>query len=283
MRRSVQAPQVERDAEVGLSKKLFQNELSHFSLPGYFRNRLAGTKISVPPLFIVGCGHSGTTMLRHVLGMHSRLYAVPYESRIFFHSRSKIALADWVWSLTAISLGKSRWVEKTPSHIHRMAQILKAYPDARILLLIRDGRNVAISLRKRWGDFERSVSRWVEDNRAGEPYWNHPNVMVLKYEDLVSNFEGEMREICDFIGEPFEDVFLNFTRPAEVEGGNGQAEAHSPDGAQPRELRDRQISRGLYGAEERWRQQMTDEERSQFKAIAGDMLVEYGYASDKDW
>lgn len=268
---------------MGLSKKLFQNELSHFSLAGYFRNRLAGTRISAPPVFIVGCGHSGTTMLRHVLGMHSRLYAVPYESRIFFHSGFKIRLAAWAWSLTAISLGKTRWIEKTPSHIHRMGQILQSYPDARILLLIRDGRNVAISLRKRWGDFERSARRWVEDNRAGEPYWNHPSVMVLKYEDLVSNFEHELKGVCAFIGEPFEDAFLRFSQTAENQGGSRQADEQALDGAQPKELRDRQISRGLYGAEERWRQQMTDEERSRFKAVAGDMLVEYGYASGMDW
>lgn len=268
-------------AEVGLSKKLFQNELAHFRLTDYIRQRCAGARISGPPVFIVGCGHSGTTMLRHVLGMHQHLYAVPYESRIFFHSGFKIRLADWVWSMAAISRGKTRWVEKTPAHIHYLEQMLNAYPEAKILLLIRDGRNVAISLRKRWGDFERSVQRWVEDNRAGEPYWKHSRVMKLNYEQLVADFENQIRAILDFIGEPFDKALLNFSGGAKTSHGDeGLAPA---DGERPKELRSRQIEKGLYSADARWMSQMTDEEKSLFKKMAGEMLIRYGYAQDMNW
>lgn len=264
-----------------MSKKLFQNEIVHFSLPDFLRQRRAGIRISAPPVFIVGCGHSGTTMLRHVLGMHPRLYAVPYESRIFFHSGFKIRLAEWAWSMAAVANGKTRWVEKTPAHIHCLKRMLDDYPDAKILLLIRDGRNVAVSLKKRWGDFERSVERWVEDNRAGEPYWNHPRVMKLKYEDLVTDYERHIRGICNFISEPFDESLLRFSRTEEI-APTVESETVI-DGAQPRELRDKQISRGLYGAEERWKSQMSDEEKKLFKKLAGQMLVEYGYASGTDW
>lgn len=266
---------------MGLSKKLFQNELAHFSLPDFLGQRRAGTRISAPPVFIVGCGHSGTTMLRHVLGMHPRLYAVPYESRIFFHSGFKTRLADWVWSMAAVASGKSRWVEKTPAHIHRLERMLAAYPEAKVLLIIRDGRNVVVSLKKRWGDFGRSVQRWVDDNRAGEPYWDHPQVMTLKYEELVADFERQIKAICDFIGEPFDEGLLAFSRKQQAALPDVLEPA--ADGAQPRELRDRQISQGLYGADDRWKSQMTDEEKVLFKKQAGQMLVEYGYASGTDW
>lgn len=266
---------------MGLSKKLFENEISHFSLPAYLRQRRNGISVSAPPVFIVGCGHSGTTMLLHVLGMHPRLYAVPYESRMFLHSSFKIRMADMIWSMAAIAKGKTRWVEKTPTHIHCLEQILGSYPDAKILLLIRDGRNVAVSLRKRWGDFERSVKRWVEDNRAGEPYWNHPRVMRLNYEQLVADFERQIKAIFEFIGEPFDDRLLKFSKSEE------QAPADNPEfdaeGAKPRELRGMQIGRGLYRAEQRWMTQMTDVEKALFKKLAGQMLIEYGYASDLGW
>lgn len=264
-----------------MSKKLFQNELTHFSLADYLRQRRAGIRMSAQPVFIVGCGHSGTTMLLHVMGMHPRLYAVPYESRIFFHSNAKVRLADWVWSKTAIAKGKTRWVEKTPAHIHRLDQILAAYPDAKILLLIRDGRNVAVSLRKRWGDFERSVQRWVEDNRAGESYWNDPRVMKLNYEQLVADFERQIKAIFEFIGEPFDDRLLNFSKSGdEKPADNPEIDA---EGVKPRELRDKQISQGLYSVEQRWMTQMTDDEKALFKKLAGQMLIEYGYASSMDW
>lgn len=221
-------------------------------------------------------------MLRHVLGMLPNLYAVPYESRIFLHSNVKIRLADVVWSFAAISHGKSRWVEKTPAHIHHLARIFQRYPEAKVLLLIRDGRNVAVSLNKRWGDFERSVQRWVDDNRAGEPYWDHPQVMKLSYEQLVADYEQQIRAICDFIGEPFDDGLLKFSKGSGNDGEEDQTH-QAGDGAQPRELRDKQIGRGLYNAEERWVSQMSADEKNIFKQMAGEILIEYGYAKDMDW
>lgn len=266
---------------MGLSKKLFENEVAHLEFRAYLRHRLNGGKISAPPVFIVGCGHSGTTMLRHVLGMHAALYAVPYESRMFFHSRSKIHLADRIWSFTAISQGKTRWVEKTPAHIHQMDRILRTYPESKVLLLIRDGRSVAVSLRKRWGNFERSVQRWVDDNRAGEPYWNHPRVMKLSYERLVADFENQIRAICDFICEPFDDRLLKFSDKSD--GSPDDGEIAPADGERPKELRGRQMQKGLYNAEARWMSQMTDEEKALFRKMAGEMLISYGYAVNMDW
>lgn len=266
---------------MGLSSKLFDHEIRYFSWRAYLMNRARGRRITSPPVFIVGCGHSGTTMLRHVLGLHPNLYAVPYESRMFFHSNFKIGLAQAVWDMTAIALGKGRWLEKTPAHIYRMERILRHYPESKILLLVRDGRNVALSLRKRWGSFERSVQRWVEDNRAGEPWWEHPRVRMLKYEQLVGDYENQMRALLEFIGEPFDPALLDFTKSAHPQEEQGQGP--DEEGAQPRELRDRQLEKGLYGNQEKWRSQMTDEEKVLFKQMAGAMLVEYGYAKDNDW
>lgn len=266
---------------MGLSSKLFDNEIRHLDWLAYISNRVRGHRVAAPPVFIVGCGHSGTTMLRHVLGLHPNIYAVPYESRMFFHSGFKIRLAETVWGMTAVSLGKGRWLEKTPAHIHRIDHILRRYPESKILLLVRDGRSVALSLRKRWGDFERSVERWVEDNRAGEAYWSHPRVKMLKYERLVEDYENQIRMLIEFIGEPFDGAVLDFKKSAGEEGNDGTG--LEADGAQPRELRDRQLEKGLYGNQEKWRSQMSAEEKAIFKRMAGDMLVQYGYARDNDW
>ena len=42
--------------------------------------------IDSPPTFIVGCGHSGTWLLLAILGMHSRIQAIPFETELFFKS-----------------------------------------------------------------------------------------------------------------------------------------------------------------------------------------------------
>lgn len=262
---------------MGLSGKLFKNELAHPDLIGFLKNRLSGVRITKAPVFIVGCGHSGTTMLRHLMGLHGHLYAPPYESRIFFHSSAKIRLAAAVWSFAAIAAGKTRWVEKTPSHIYCMDRIFKLYPDARIILLIRDGRDTAVSLYKRYGDFDRAVRRWVDDNRAGEPYWNHPQVLKLNYETLVDDFENQMRAVCAFIGEPFDERLLEFSK------GDSAPEISGRDGARPSELRDKQIESGLYNGQGRWVLEMTAEQKARFKELAGEMLVRYGYTADLSW
>lgn len=266
---------------MGLTKKICKNEISHLSLPAYIKNRLSGIQISKPPVFIVGCGHSGTTMLRHVLGMHPDIYAVPYEGRIFFHPNIKIRIASAVWSFTAISNGKSRWLEKTPSHIYHLDRIFQIYPDSRVLLMIRDGRDVAVSLNKRWGNFERSVRRWVEDNRAGEPYWKNPLVKKVFYEQLVSDFEAQIKAVYAFIDEPFDNTLLKFSDGVSMAEING----HDSDrnGYQPREFRDQQIAKGLYKAGGRWIADMTEDQKIIFKQIAGEMLIEYGYAEDSNW
>jgi hypothetical protein len=262
---------------MGLSGKLFKNELSHLNPAGFLKNRLSGVRITKAPVFIVGCGHSGTTLLRHLMGLHPNLYAPPYESRIFLHSPAKIRLAAAVWSFAAIAAGKTRWVEKTPAHIHCIGRIFKHYPDARVILLIRDGRDTAGSLYKRYGDFERSVRRWVDDNRAGEPFWNHPQVLKLNYETLVADFENQMKAICAFIGEPFDERLLEFSK------GDSAPELPSRDGAKPSELRDTQIQSGLYNGQGRWAAEMTDDQKGRFKELAGDMLIRYGYADGSGW
>lgn len=49
----------------------------------YIWNRFAMQKtIDSSPTFIVGCGHSGTSVLLAILGAHPRIYPVTYESGI---------------------------------------------------------------------------------------------------------------------------------------------------------------------------------------------------------
>lgn len=266
---------------MGLSKKLLVNEISHISIGPYLKNKSGGATFNPSPIFIVGCGHSGTTMLRHVMGMHGNIYAVPYESRIFFHSDFKIRLADRIWTFTSIAKGKTRWLEKTPSHIHRLERILQMYPLSRIILMVRDGRDVSVSLYRRWGDYQRSVKRWINDNESGEPFWGHPQVLKIQYEELVSNFEAQMESICQFINEPIDEKILAFSKNTNIPEIDDTT--NFPGGTKPREIRNIQIGRGLYQAKDKWKSQMTESQKQIFKGMAGEMLIRYGYANDINW
>ena len=54
-----------------------------------------------------------------------------------------------VMDMIAQKQGVKRWIDSTPTNIPHMPRIVKEFPDARIIHIIRDGRDVALSLDKR--------------------------------------------------------------------------------------------------------------------------------------
>ena len=268
---------------MGLTAKILRHERlrQYFVFLGKY---LKGGRITSPPIFIVGCGHSGTSVLLKILNMHPHIHAIPFESRVFLKSVWKIHMARLFWYKNTVAAGKQRWVEKTPAHVHAIFRILEIYPDARILLIIRDGRDVALSLRRRTGDFAAGVARWVRDNRAAEAYWNHPQVFRLTYEELVTHFDDVMHKVCEFLDEPYDVSMRNFHErrldlfrsPASVAPTSEAGEHHAGH-------RNWQINQQLFDGSGKWQEEMSAEEKVLFKQKAGQMLIDYGYAADMDW
>lgn len=268
---------------MGLTSKILAHEKPRQYLD-FLRNYLKGVRIGAPPIFIVGCGHSGTSVLLNILDMHPHIHAVPFESRVFLKAGWKIRLAGLFWDKNTIAAGKRRWAEKTPAHVHAIARILRTYPDASILLIIRDGRDVAISLRKRTGDFAAGVTRWMEDNRAGEAFWKHPQVFKLTYEELVGNFDEVMPRVCAFLNEPFDPAMRNFhQRRLDLFRSGDSTPPPSEAGEHHNQHRNWQINQQLFDGSGKWQREMSAEERTLFKQMAGQMLIDYGYAANLDW
>jgi hypothetical protein len=242
-----------------------------------------------PPIFIVGCGHSGTSLLLSILGAHSRIYAVPTETyfAVDFATdkprlRKDTELFLWNLDAGAIRAGKMRWMEKTPKHIYTIPTLLSLRPKARIIIIIRDGRDVATSLLKRHNNLRKGIDRWVNDNRAGESFWNHPNVYKIRYEDLIENFETTMRGIVHFLGEDYEEQLAHyyetpkFYYSKKIEKPPAEGEDHHDT------YRNWQINQPVFDGRGKWKK-LGEEEKQLIKDIAGDMLIEYGYAEDKSW
>lgn len=247
------------------------------------------------PIFIVGCGHSGTTLLLAILSCHSAVYAVPYESGMAHRSANDI---DWFirqFNKAAASADQQRWVEKTPSHVRRIGFLLERFPDARVILMVRDGRDVACSLHVRFGDFQKGVERWLNDNDVADPWKGHPAVHMLRYEDLIAERETTLRTLTDFLDLPFEAGLLEHERGSFQFLGRFQGHREfrrqlqevpdapeSPEGEGHRRYRSRQAAKPVFDGRGRWRHQMTPEQMEIFKEIIGDLLVTYGYETDGD-
>jgi hypothetical protein len=190
------------------------------------------------PIFIVGCQRSGTTLLRLILDSHSKISCGP-ETR-FLEDLERIVGKDWkrlsqygftqeewlarvaqffggIQSDYAMSRGKSRWADKSPRYALHLPFILRVFPDAQIVHLIRDGRDVAVSHRKRfgyWSSVKSSVKwpRYIKAARAGAAGVPATQYYEVRYEALVGDSETTLRDLLAFLGEEWEPAVMQFDR-----------------------------------------------------------------------
>ncbi|NQZ67397.1 MAG: sulfotransferase [Lentisphaeria bacterium] len=163
-----------------------------------------------PPVFIVGCGHSGTSILLAILGAHPSIHPIPKETFIGKKTKSRFNELVTNFEFLTIKARKRRWIEKTPGNIRYLSPIFERLPDAKVIIIIRDGRDVAASIQKRTGNLENGIKRWCNDNLAGKEYWDNPNVYRIKYEDIISDFEKTITDLLSFLDEKYYDDLKNY-------------------------------------------------------------------------
>ncbi len=194
-------------------------------------------------LFIVGCGRSGTTMLQQALNRHSRV-AIPPETGFFLdflgHSlrgqrqhlrrinadldidirapqrrvrvgESAFGLYEAIAGAYTASLGRpdvEYFGDKSPRHLLCIKRILRSLPEAKILLMFRDGRDVAISMGKvPWAhtDLYVNFAVWLRYYRRHRRLvGGGADVLEVRYEDLASRPREELRRITEFLGIDYE-------------------------------------------------------------------------------
>jgi hypothetical protein len=174
------------------------------------------------PIIIGGCGRSGTTVLLAILGSHPGIFAIREETRIFcptgysvlanLEAPIEIQRVEAYLKNDTIVPSCQRWCEKTPKNVVFFGPILRAFGErVKIIHIVRDGRDVITSIHPRRPDcFHISISRWLHDTTSGLRFSNHPNVLTIRYEDLVLHFEPTMRHICDFLDERFVSDLLHW-------------------------------------------------------------------------
>jgi len=194
-----------------------------------------GPRSAAPPIFIVGCQRSGTTLLRLMLDSHPNISCGP-ETRIL-EELATLPKRHWsylqnyglpreYWDAKfadlfasfqleyAQSRGKTRWADKTPRYALSLAYITRVFPTCQVVHVIRDGRDVVASHRDRWGYWSalKAVEKWpryihaarrVGSSLPSERYYE------IRYEDIVGQTEPALRGLLEFLHEPWDAAVLH--------------------------------------------------------------------------
>lgn len=179
---------------------------------------------------------------------------------------------DTTFRLTVEPDGDAQWGDKTPGYVTEVPRLHTVFPEARFLHVIRDGRDVCLSLKRTgWhGESTWGIARYWADAvssacRAGRSLPGD-QYMEISYERLVQDTENVLREVCEFLGVGFQRGMLDFHETATNELPDRTRQHHSKTHRAPRSQDVR-----------RWEREQPPLQRVIFEAFAGDALAMAGY------
>jgi hypothetical protein len=244
-------------------------------------------------IFLVGARRSGTNWLQRVVGAHPAVAVVPSETYLFsrgvaplearFHHgvrgspgtgfiyMDRHELVDSLREFCDRALipflrgspGASRLAERTPEHVTCLDLIGRIYPDAHVVHIVRDGRDVARSLLNQdWPSAPRTIEKAAEEWRfcieaAESAAPSLERYRVVRYEELLADPLTHVTDLYGWLGLP---------------GGSGLVEAALVEA----EVRFN-VSPGAAVAAEKWRESFTDADLETFMTVAGEVLQRLGY------
>ena len=154
------------------------------------------------------------------LSSEERVYL--FDRIMCAEERSHRLVLGTVLSYYAERQGKTIYGEKTPVHMHYVDTIKTSFPDARVILVIRDPRDVVLSLRKvAWerGNMLEHLAQWQQSVHYIERYTRAygDRFTMVKYEDLITAPEATTRRLCSFLDLPFEPDMLAYHQRTNIQ------------------------------------------------------------------
>jgi Sulfotransferase family len=206
------------------------------------------------PIFIIGAMGSGTTLLRLMLDSHPNI-AIPGETG-FMRAYNAHQFIPFKWSgrnwakrlgwsreeldreLAAFyerlfvrfmeTHSKQRWGEKTPLHTFHVDDMARLFPEASFVSIVRHpGGEVASTMSRFDHSLGRATQHYQRYTREciRQAARHADRFVLLRYEDLVLQPEALLRELLDWLDEPWSDQVLEHHTidrggKSVVEGGN---------------------------------------------------------------
>jgi hypothetical protein len=281
--------------------------------------------------FIFGHARSGTTLLTRLVRLHPQVHC-NYQAHFFTRSNrwnrgsdlSPVvlrAVSDYIMERDARRVGKDNHGclvgDKSPNSLlngEAVHLLWKVYPDARLVFIVRDGRDAVVSHRFQafvdrphhlskesrtiHQDFiqdpepflagRRSIFTGKELRQAAKGWVNNlietdrearelldEQYFHLRYEDLLARPSDEMNRLWYFLG-------VDSTLPGVSEALQDEL-GENPDADWQRQKAANIASSLNKGERGSWHNLFTPRDRQIFKDVAGETLINWGYEQDLDW
>ncbi|MBO3738999.1 sulfotransferase family protein [Actinoplanes flavus] len=176
-----------------------------------------------------------------------------------------------VFRMYSERFGKARWGDKRPLYLRHLPTILRLFPDAQIINIMRDGRDCVASLKETpWkpSEFDTLIDYWAKSADASllaQRRYPKDVYHQVRYEDLVADPEPHLRRLCAFLEEDFDPAM---TAP------NKLASVAVPEYKTWHTLTHQAPTTERIAS---WRNRLTDEEVRKCEAAFGDRLARFGY------
>ena len=274
--------------------------------------------MDLQPVFVVGVPRSGTTWVQRMLASHPEAWPLletymfsrqvglgallrsmpaaepqsdpldlppPGLGRIFAREELVAELREIAgrWLRRASDENSSYVIEKSPWHLSELDLIAEVLPNARFVNVVRDGRDVCVSLvaaRRSWSRF--GDSRVSSIVREAARLWSSgiasgelaravlaERILELRYEDARADPREACRRLFEHCGMPHDELLIDRTA----------AETEITRGAVPRG-EDQALRAGRIGD---WRRRFGMRDAWSFERLAGEALRETGYERDPRW
>lgn len=243
--------------------------------------------MTVNPTFFIGAERSGTTLLRLMVDSHPDITCIENFDYVInavrpdgsfptleefaqqlqtenVYSTSGFTLDTTLDDLPAVAndFVAQRLIASGKHHAavmahDRMEVILRIWPDANFVHIVRDPRAVALSAKAfEWGTAVYfGVSRWADlmdewDRVAAE--LDPSRIMEIRFEELVTDHVTVLSDVCRFMGHEYSEDMLSYAAETDYE-------------------------RPMPGKATEWQTLITDREMQEIEARVGDRLETRGY------
>lgn len=183
-------------------------------------------------------------------------------------------LLDALYTQYSNQFGAQRWGDKSPIYTSHLDVISQIFPSAQVIHILRDGRDVALSMLKSYQgprffyvDLAYATHSWkrrVRQARNVGRQLGAGRYYEVRYEHLVANPEKILSEICEYLSESYVPVMAEPHRMA--------SQSYYSTGIHAATLKPPSTQ-----SSGRWRREMSKGDQRLFQAMAGDLLEELGY------